>query len=231
MRTSDWNTIDTVLLDMDGTLLDLHFDNYFWLHHMPKRYAEIHDTSLEHARQHVEPLFNSERGKLNWYCVDYWTEQTALDIGALKDEIAHLVDIRPHVVDFLLALKATGKHAVIVTNAHHKSIAIKMRETLLGEYLDGIYSSHDYGVAKESPLFWQRLQDTLHFDPERTLFIDDSLPVLHSARRFGIEYLLTLQQPDSKMPRRNAADLDGFDSIHHFDEIMPVIASNKNPPA
>ncbi|HBT55971.1 MAG TPA: haloacid dehalogenase, partial [Pseudomonas sp.] len=31
----NWNAIDTVLLDMDGTLLDLHFDNHFWLEHMP----------------------------------------------------------------------------------------------------------------------------------------------------------------------------------------------------
>ncbi len=225
MQKRDWNAIDTVLLDMDGTLLDLHFDTYFWLHHMPSRYAEIHNTSVDKALEHVEPIFDSERGKLSWYCVDYWTKQTSLDIAALKNEIAHLIKIRPHVIEFLAALRNSGKHAVIVTNAHHKSIAIKMRETLLGEHVDGIYSSHDYGVAKESPLFWQRLQETLDFDPKRTLFIDDSLAVLHSARDFGIEFLLTLQQPDSKMPRRNKAETDGFASIHHFDEIMPVIAS------
>ena len=228
MQISDWNAIDTVLLDMDGTLLDLHFDNYFWRHHMPNRYAEIHNTSVDRALQHVRPLFVSEYGKLNWYCVDYWAAQTALDIAALKDEVSHLIQIRPYVIDFLIALKQAGKHTAIVTNAHHKSIAIKMRKTLLGEYLDGIYSSHDYGVAKENPLFWQRLQQSLAFDPKRTLFIDDSLPVLHSAQNFGIEFLLTLQQPDSKMPKRSAADLAEFNSIHHFNEIMPIAASIKS---
>ena len=26
----DWTQLDTILLDMDGTLLDLEFDNHFW---------------------------------------------------------------------------------------------------------------------------------------------------------------------------------------------------------
>ena len=36
----DWNAINTVLLDMDGTILDLHFDNYFWKEYVPQKYAE-----------------------------------------------------------------------------------------------------------------------------------------------------------------------------------------------
>jgi 5'-nucleotidase len=32
----DWNNIDTVLLDMDGTLLDLAFDSQFWLQDVPQ---------------------------------------------------------------------------------------------------------------------------------------------------------------------------------------------------
>jgi 5'-nucleotidase len=32
----DWREIDTVLLDMDGTLLDLEFDSHFWLSLVPQ---------------------------------------------------------------------------------------------------------------------------------------------------------------------------------------------------
>ena len=35
----DWESVDTVLLDMDGTILDLRFDNWFWLELIPRRYA------------------------------------------------------------------------------------------------------------------------------------------------------------------------------------------------
>ena len=45
MPSLPWSDIDTVLLDMDGTLLDLHFDNHFWLEHLPQRYAELHGVS------------------------------------------------------------------------------------------------------------------------------------------------------------------------------------------
>jgi FMN phosphatase YigB (HAD superfamily) len=45
-----WEAIDTVLLDMDGTLLDLRFDNYFWMEFLPERYAERHGLTPEQAR-------------------------------------------------------------------------------------------------------------------------------------------------------------------------------------
>lgn len=35
-----WQEIDTVLLDMDGTLIDLHFDNYFWQRLVPERWGQ-----------------------------------------------------------------------------------------------------------------------------------------------------------------------------------------------
>ena len=42
----NWHDIDTVLLDLDGTLLDLHFDNYFWCQHLPLCYARRHGIAL-----------------------------------------------------------------------------------------------------------------------------------------------------------------------------------------
>lgn len=53
----DWTAIDTVLLDMDGTLLDLHFDNFFWLEYLPLRYAEQHSLPLPVAKARLEGFF------------------------------------------------------------------------------------------------------------------------------------------------------------------------------
>ena len=96
----DWNQIDTVLLDMDGTLLDLQYDNYFWLRHMPRRYAEIHSRDETETRK-VAARFEKQRGTLNWYCLDHWSRELNLDIPALKLEIQHMIRMRPHVENFL----------------------------------------------------------------------------------------------------------------------------------
>lgn len=214
----DWNAIDTVLLDMDGTLLDLHFDSYFWLQHLPARYAAIHGVAPDLARQQLLERIMKEQGSLNWYCVDYWSRELQVDIAALKHEVADKVAFRPQVQDFLHALRKAGKRAVIVTNAHRKSLGLKLERTGLDRYVDHIICSHDYGLPKEQPEFWRLLQDDEPFDPARTLLIDDSLPVLRSAERFGIGYLLSIAQPDSQQPPREETE---FRAVHHFQDLGP----------
>ena len=214
----DWSGIDTVLLDMDGTLLDLYFDNHFWLEHLPQRYASRHVLAEAQARDHLVNLFAAQRGTLNWYCVDYWSEQLQLDVGALKHEISHLIAIRPHVEQFLAQLH-TSKQVWLVTNAHRKSLQLKLARTGIERWFHRVISSHDYRAPKEDQQFWRTLHATHPFDPARALLIDDSAPVLAAAHRYGIGQLLTMLQPDSKQARREQADYPG---IVHFDEIMPV---------
>mgnify|MGYP001822972649 CR=1 FL=1 len=91
----DWQSIDTVLLDMDGTLLDLQFDNYFWLEHLPEVYASKESLSAEEAREHLHSRFHTGKGTLDWYSLDYWSEQLQMDIAELKRELKHMVRIRP----------------------------------------------------------------------------------------------------------------------------------------
>ncbi len=192
-----WEDIDTVLLDMDGTLLDLHFDNQFWLSHVPRRFAETRGIPLEQARETLLARYKAKAGTLDWYCVDYWTGELGLDIARLKQEIEHLIAVHPHVVPFLLAVRGARKRTVLVTNAHHKSITLKMRRTGIQRYLDAVVSSHTLGLPKERHGFWDRLQAVEPFDPGRTLLIDDSLPVLRAAREYGIRHLLGVRRPDS----------------------------------
>ncbi len=214
-----WQQIETVMLDMDGTLLDLHFDNYFWLQHLPRRYADIHQQDEDHTRQQLANRFQQVRGTLNWYCLDYWSEQLQLDVPALKREIKHMISIRPHVMDFLAQLKASDKHVMLVTNAHRDSLDIKMDHTNLSALFDEMVASHDFRAPKEQRGFWKQLHSSYPFNPETTLLIDDTASVLQSAQQFGIKHLLTLRQPDSQQAKRQHTEFPG---ILHFDEIMPI---------
>jgi putative hydrolase of the HAD superfamily len=213
-----WTAVDTVLLDMDGTLLDLHFDNHFWQRHVPLRYAEKHGLTVEQALTELMPRFRRAEGTLDWYCVDYWTRELDMDIALLKEEVDHLIAVHPDVPEFLERLRTKGRRVALVTNAHGKSLDLKMRRTRLGALFDAIVCSHDLGLPKEDPGFWQRLQAREAFAPEATLLVDDSLPVLRSARRYGIAHLLAVDRPDSRRPPRRVEE---FAAIGSFAEIMP----------
>lgn len=213
-----WSQIHTVFLDMDGTLLDLHFDNHFWLEHMPRRYAEYHGLAPEAARAQLTAHYARHSGTLNWYCLDFWASELALDIMQLKEEVVHLIAVRPDVPAFLQAVRATGRRVVMVTNAHPKGLELKLRETGIGDYFDALITSHRVGLPKEHPDFWQALQAIEPFDRTGTLFVDDSLPVLRSAQAYGIAHLLAVCNPDSRQPHKDTGEFAGITS---FAQVMP----------
>lgn len=214
----DWNTIDTVLLDMDGTLLDRHFDDHFWLEHVPERWAAKNGTSVDHARTHLHALFKSQEQTLNWTDLDYWSERLKLDIPQLKREVEHLIAVHPFVVEFLLFLRQHRKNIWLVTNAHSKTLDLKMKTTRIGVYFDGIVSAHQVGLPKEDPRFWEALQRFVSYDPARTLLGEDSETNLATAAQYGIRYPVYISRFSSRIhPKPSTV----FASIEYFSALIP----------
>lgn len=213
----DWNEIDTVLLDMDGTLLDLSFDNFFWMHHLPREYARQKNIPLDDAVTQLEALSRSLYGSLEWYCVDYWSNALEVDVEAIKRDVKEHIRFRPHTLGFLKFLRKMQKQSILVTNAHPKSLELKAAKSGLHEYLDKMISSHEFSLAKENAGFWQRLGEREALDLSRCLFIDDSSPVLACARAEGVGRVLQVLHPDTT---RAAKEADDFPAIHDFDELM-----------
>ena len=214
----DWKSITAVFLDMDGTLLDLYFDNYFWHEHVPLRFSEKNTIDLHAAKQQLLTRYKSKTGTLDWYCVDFWSSELGLDITALKREVSKHIKIFPNAEKFLKKLKQYNIHIALVTNAHRKSIAVKMDHLDLESYFDKIISSHDYGHAKEEQEFWHKLMQAEPFDPATTLFIDDNLSVLAAAEAYGVKHLLSIKKPDSSKPLQDTLH---YPALADFDEIMP----------
>lgn len=210
----DWGQIKSVFLDMDGTLLDLHFDNHFWLEYVPIHFADKHNITIDTAKQQLAELYGEFGGTLNWYCVDFWTKRIDLDIRGLKEDISHKIAIRPTAEEFLEYINTLGKRVVLVTNAHEASIAIKMQKTNLQKYFHRIISSHQIKLAKEEPGFWKKLNEEEPFEKSSTLFIDDNLTVLKAAADYGIEHLRAIRQPDSQGPEIHTDDFEVIDSYY-----------------
>jgi putative hydrolase of the HAD superfamily len=216
----DWSQIDTVFLDMDGTLLDLRYDNKVWNELLPQAYARRHALPEAAARKKLVAHMREIHGSIEFYCFDYWAEYTALDIIDLHRAATHLVAYRPGAEAFLTWLRDTGRRAIIATNAHRDSLMVKDEHSSISDRVDAVVSSHDYQSPKESQSFWQQLLDDHVFDHERTMFVDDNEPVLAAAQEFGIRYTLAVRTPDSQRPKRDDLKFPSFD---HFREICPAI--------
>lgn len=213
----NWDKIDTILLDMDGTLLDKHFDDYFWEHYVPEVFAEKNDLTPLEARKELLARYKSIEGTLAWTDLDYWSEKLDLDIPALKLKINHLIQVHPYVIDFLRYCKEIGKAVHLVTNAHSKTLDIKMQKTELAGYFDRVICSQDIGLPKEDQEFWRRLESRLGFDRHRTILADDNENVLQAAHSYGMGVLIFVARPSSR------ADIEystRFPSIVYFKELI-----------
>jgi len=211
-----WDGVDTVLVDMDGTLLDLAFDNFFWQQLVPTYYAERHGVNEGEARTDLMARYRALEGSLTWYCIDYWTENLGLDIKALQWKHRHQIRYLPKALDFLASVRARGKRLLLVTNAHRATLAVKTEQTGLDREVHGLISSHDLLAPKESQDFWDKFRAGENFDPERTVLIEDSLAVLSAARAFGIGLTVAIRCPDSGSPPREIASFPAVDGVHEL---------------
>jgi 5'-nucleotidase len=213
LSASQWRGIDTVLLDMDGTILDLAFDNHFWLTHVPEAWAQHRSLSPTQARQELEVRFRACEGKLDWYCIDYWSRELGLDIPALKRRHSERIRWLPGAQEFLRQVRALGKRLVLITNSHPTTLAIKDERTQVISHFDAGFSSHQFGAPKEQMHFWEEFAKVEDFDPARSLFVDDSLPVLRAARSAGIGLIVAVHRPDSDAPPRAQDEFPYVDSV------------------
>lgn len=222
----DWQNLDVVLLDMDGTLIDLHFDNRLWNTHLTTVYAQTHQISEQKAAELLFAHMRANVGTIEFYCLDYWAKFTELDIMQLHRDLVELLRFRDGTETFLRWLQSQPSRTLMATNAHRSSLQIKAEHIDMLGYFDKVVSSHDYQQVKESQTFWQTLVKEENFDPARALFIDDNESVLDAAKQFGIGHVLCVASPDSKRPARSDS---AYRMINGLDELIPESVGNPSP--
>ncbi|MTD37312.1 GMP/IMP nucleotidase [Erwinia sp. CPCC 100877] len=211
-----WQEIDTILLDMDGTLLDLAFDRHFWLTLVPETLSRTRGISPTQARILLDQEYQAVQHTLNWYCLDYWSERLDLDIRGMTSEMGPNAALREDTVPFLNWLQTQNKYRILLTNAHPHNLAVKLRHTGLDQHLDLLLSTHTFGYPKEDRRLWQAVVEHTGIDVQRTLFIDDSEPILDAAARFGIRFCLGVGKPDSGMVEKRYARHPALNDYRHL---------------
>jgi len=210
----NWDTITTVLLDMDGTLLDRAFDDHFYLEALPERYAAVNRLSVEAARERLFSLYRAVEGELDWTDLDYWTRTLGLDVPAIKNSLRHRIAPHPDSLVFLGFLRARKMPVHLVTNAHPKTLALKMAQTGLDKHLDRLVTAFDVGCLKSRAAYWVKSEAILGFDPAATLYVDDDEAALVAAERHGIKHLYHRAKSSSAAPRQASEKYHSIETFH-----------------
>jgi putative hydrolase of the HAD superfamily len=209
----DWPAIDTVLLDLDGTLLDQAYDNHIWRDLVPQRFAVAQSMDLHAAYAEIARRFAERSGTLDWYCIEYWSRTLGIDIGALHREVRSHVAWLPGAREFLVRMRESGKRLVLLTNSHPIALAVKHEESGVLDYLDAAVTSHDFGAPKEHAQFWTAARERFAYDPSRSLFADDNSKMLEAARTAGIRWVYGVRHWDTKGSRREHMDHPAVDAV------------------
>ncbi len=208
-----WDAIDDVLLDMDGTLLDRHFDNFFFEEALPRRYAALHELPFEEARALLFAMYRSVESELAWTDLHYWSRRVGVDVVAMHRELDHMIQFLPGAEEFLRFLRRIGKRITILTNAHASGVSVKTARTGLDRHVDRILDAFQVGFLKMRPEYWPTCQRLVGFNPERSLFMDDDEGCLRAAKRFGVMHLVHSAKSSSQLP---AAPHGEFPSVSSF---------------
>ncbi|MEW6544326.1 MAG: HAD family hydrolase [Nitrospirota bacterium] len=211
-----WDQVDDVLLDMDGTLLDRHFDNFFFEEELPRRYAAKHGLSFDEALTKLLALYRSVERELAWTDLHYWTRLLDIDLIALTREFDHLIGFHPDAVEFLEFLRARGKRVHIITNAHESGIRIKVAKTGVDRHVDRIVNAFEVGYLKMREEYWPACRRLIGFDPARALYVDDDEACLAAAREFGVGHIYHRSKSSSRLPPQPSSRYPSIESFRVF---------------
>lgn len=202
----NWKLIDTIFLDMDGTLPDLYYDNFIWEIAIPQEYMKQRGIMLKQADLLIKKLIDKHRGTLNAYCLKYWSKLLNINLLNLHYKHRDKIKFRDGAEEFLNKLQKQNLNVFLVTNADDDNLKLKLSITCLNKHVKEIYSAHKLGYAKEQQEFWLKLQDKIQFSKNSSILIDDNKHVLSAAQKFGLGDLFLIDKPCSMTKRINSAE-------------------------
>ena len=179
--------IECLLIDMDGVILDNAYDNDFWQNQIPEVIADSKGIAFDDAKRLAIQIFNYKKNTKDWYDVDYWSNMLNIDIEAQKrsEKSFSRISLYDGVIDTLSILKNKTK-MILITNAHRKTLNIKLEKYNLTPYFDEMVCAHELNYVKEDIQLWYMLRSKYRLDYEKTLLVEDTINNINVGLSAGI---------------------------------------------
>ena len=179
--------IEFLLIDMDGVILDNAYDNDFWQNQIPEVIADNKGIAFDDAKRLAIQIFNYKKNTRDWYDVDYWSNMLSIDIEAQKrsEKSFSRISLYDGVIDTLSVLKNKTK-TILITNAHRKTLNIKLEKYNLTPYFDEMVCAHELNYVKEDIQLWYMLRSKYRLDYEKTLLVEDTINNINVGLSAGI---------------------------------------------
>ena len=179
--------IECLLVDMDGVILDNAYDNDFWQNQIPEVIADSKGIAFDDAKRLAIQIFNYKKNTKDWYDVDYWSNMLNIDIEAQKrsEKSFSRISLYDGVIDTLSVLKNKTK-MILITNAHRKTLNIKLEKYNLTPYFDEMVCAHELNYVKEDIQLWYMLRSKYRLDYEKTLLVEDTINNINVGLSAGI---------------------------------------------
>lgn len=210
------------MFDMDGTLLDLAYDDFIWNTQVPEHYMEKHQTTASQTKVLFNHYHQQYQHQLPWYSTTFWSQQLQLDVLKIHQNHAERISVRPGCKELLQQLTSAGHECWLITNADLATLQLKLEKTQIHTYFKHIISSEQIGHAKEDIEFWPTLKLRYPFSIQHSTFIDDTLPVLQQAKAFGFKQLWSIKQPSSTGKIKQNNHFPMLDQLTDLLQFMPT---------
>jgi putative hydrolase of the HAD superfamily len=185
--------IDCMLVDMDGVILDNTYDNNFWQNQIPGVISKNKNISFEDAKRLAVQIFNYKKNTKDWYDVDYWSNMLNVDIEAEKRSSISFdrIQLYEGVTETLNKLKDNFR-LILITNAHRKTLNIKLEKYDLSPYFEIMICAHELHYVKENIQLWYMLKSRFKLDYTKTLLIEDTINNIKVGLSAGISQAVYL---------------------------------------
>ncbi len=205
--------IECLLVDMDGVILDNTYDNNFWQNQIPNVLSKKRNISFNDAKRLAIQIFNFKKNTKDWYDLDYWSNMLDIDIEAEKrsDESLSKIKLYDHVTETLTKLKKSIK-LILITNAHRKTLNIKLGKYDISPYFDEMICAHELHYVKEDIQLWYMLKSKFKLNFEKTILVEDTINNINVALSAGVSSAVYVGDEDFK-PSEKILQLNSINDL------------------